>query len=145
MTDRKNVTYLNLQPLRIPPNWTMKLNKLEDIDPETLPLDDENWLFAFNEDILFLESKISRKQGDQTEEQTFIIDLGWYPDGDPSGNFILQAVLNNDWNDPLMKFSSRNKDEIVKTLEKWLWKDFMPLRFIDEEYFHQKHKIKIKP
>lgn len=145
MIDRKNVTYLNLQPLRIPPHWTMELNKLEDIDPETLPPEDETWLFAFNEDILYMHSKISRKRNNQTEEQKFSIDLGWYPDGDPKGNFVLQAILNDDWIDPLMKFSSRNKDEVVKTLEKWLWEDFMPVRFIDEEYFHKTHKIKIKP
>lgn len=142
MIDSKHETYLNLQPLRIPPHWTMELNKLEDIDPETLTPEDESWLYAFNEDILYMSSKVSRKRNDKTEEQTFIIDLGWYPDGDPSGNFVLQAVLNEDWLNPLMKFSSRSKDEIVKTLEKWLWEDFMPLRFIDEEYFHQKHKIK---
>lgn len=142
MIDRKNVTYLNLQPLRIPPHWTMELNKLEDIDPETLPPEDENWQFAFNEDILYMNSIISRKRNNQTEEQKLGIDLGWYPDGDPNGSFVLQAVLNDDWLDPLIKFSSRNKDEIVKTLEKWLWKDLMPIRFIDEEYFHEKHKIK---
>ena len=145
MIDRKNITYLNLQPLRIPPHWTMELNKLEDIDPETLAPEDETWLFAFNEDILYLESKITRERNKQTEEQKLTVDLGWYPDGDPNGNFVLQAILNDDWLDPLMKFSSRSKDEVVKTLEKWLWKDFMPISFIDGEYFHEKHKIKIKP
>lgn len=134
--------YLSLQPLRIPPNWTMKLNKLKDIDPQTLAPDDEIWLFAFNEDIISMESVITRKQNKQSEEQKLIIDLGWYPDGEPEGNFILQAVLNEDWVDPLMKFSSRSKNEIVKTLEKWLWEDFMPVRFIDEEYFRKTHKIK---
>ena len=133
MIDRKNITYLNLQPLRIPPHWTMELNKLEEIDPETLPPEDNNWLFAFNEDILYMYSEINRKRNEQTEVQKLGIDLGWYPDGDPEGNFVLQAVLNDDWNDPLMKFSSRSKDEIVKTLEKWLWEDLMPVRFIDEE------------
>lgn len=134
--------YLSLQPLRIPPNWTMKLNKLKDIDPQTLAPEDETWLFAFNEDIISMESVITRKQNKQSEEQKLIIDLGWYPDGEPEGNFILQAVLNEDWVDPLMKFSSLNKDEIVKMLEKWLWEDFMPIRFIDEEFFHKTHKIK---
>lgn len=142
MIDRKNVTYLNLQPLRIPPNWTMVINKLEDIDPETLSPDDENWLFAFNEDIIYMESKITRKRNKQIEQQELAVDLGWYPDGEPDGKFRLQAVLNSDWNDPLLDYSSRNKDEIVQTLEKWLWVDFMPVRFIDEEYFHKTHKIK---
>lgn len=134
--------YLSLQPLRIPPNWTIKLNKLTDIEPETLAPEDKTWLFAFNEDIIYMESQISRKRNRQLEEQKLGIDLGWYPDGEPEGSFLLQAVLNEDWVDPLMKFSSRSKDEIVKTLEKWLWVDFMPVRFIDGEYFHKTHKIK---
>lgn len=142
MIDSKNEAYLSLQPLRIPPNWTIKLNKLKDIDPETLAPEDENWLFAFNEDIIYMESQITRKRDRQIEEQKLGIDLGWYPDGEPEGSFLLQAVLNEDWVDPLIKFSSRSKDEIVKTLEKWLWEDFMPVRFIDGEYFHKTHKIK---
>lgn len=142
MIDNKNDAYLNLQPLRIPPNWTIKLNKLTGIEPETLASEDENWLFAFNEDIIYMESQISRKRDQQLEEQKLGIDLGWYPDGEPEGSFLLQAVLNEDWVDPLIKFSSRSKDEIVKTLEKWLWVDFMPVRFIDGEYFHKTHKIK---
>lgn len=130
MIDSKSESYLSLQPLRIPPNWTMKLNKLSDIDPQSLAPEDRTWLFAFNEDIISMESVITRRQNKQIEEQKLIIDLGWYPDGEPEGSFLLQAVLNEDWVDPLMKFSSRSKDEIVKTLEKWLWEDFMPLRFI---------------
>lgn len=142
MIDRKNVTYLNLQPLRIPPNWTMMLNKLEDVDPETLPADDKTWLFAFNEDILHMISKITRKRNKQIEEQKLIIDLGWYPDGEPDGNFVLQAVLNEDWLDPLIKFSSRSKDEIVKMLEKWLWEVFMPVSFIEnKDLFRKNYKL----
>ena len=93
----------------------MIFNKFEDIDPETLPAEDEAWLFAFNEDILYMCK--------QTEKQELALDLGWYPDGDPDGQFMLQAILNGDWNEPLLEFCSRNKDEIVRTLEKWLWAD----------------------
>ena len=109
----------------------MIFNKFEDIDPETLPAEDEAWLFAFNEDILYMRSDVSCRQNRQTEKQALALDLGWYPDGDPDGQFVLQAILNEDWNKPLLKFCSRSKDEIVQTLEKWLWVDFMPLRFFD--------------
>ena len=93
----------------------MIFNKFEDIDPETLPAEDEAWLFAFNEDILYMCK--------QTEKQELALDLGWYPDGDPDGQFVLQAILNGDWNKPLLEFCSRSKDEIVRMLEKWLWID----------------------
>lgn len=134
--------YRNFQPLRIPGGWTMVYNKFRDIDPQTLSPEDEKWLSAFNEDILLLNYKLVRKRNKQTEEQEIAVDLGWYPDGEPDGKFRLQAIMNKDWNDPLLDYSSRNKDEIVKTLEKWLWVDLMPVRFIDEEYFHKTHKIK---
>lgn len=131
-----------IQPLRIPGGWTVIYNKFEDIEPETLEPDDEKWLSAFNEDILLMNYKLVRRRNKQTEEQEIAVDLGWYPDGDPNGKFRLQAILNKDWNDPLLDFSSRSKDEIVKTLEKWLRVDFMPVRFINGECFKEKHKIK---
>lgn len=111
-------SYRNQQPLRIPGGWTVIFNKFEDIEPETLPAEDEAWLFAFNEDILYIRSDVNRRK---TE---IALDLGWYPDSDPDGQFVIQAILNGDWNKPLLKFCSRNKDEIVRTLEKWLWVDF---------------------
>lgn len=30
-----------------------------------------------------------------------IIDVGWYPSFNPSGNFILYVIKNNDWNNPI--------------------------------------------
>lgn len=122
--------YPNMQPLRIPGGWTMVFNKFEDIDPETLSVDGKEWLSALNEDILLMTCTLTRRRNGETEKQELAIDLGWYPDGEPDGKFVLQAVLDSDWCDPLMKFSSRSKDEIVKTLEKWLWVDYMPVRFI---------------
>ncbi|MDE6727964.1 MAG: GNAT family N-acetyltransferase [Oscillospiraceae bacterium] len=125
--------YQRLQPFRIPVGWTVGLNKFEDIDPETLPADDKAWLFAFNEDILQIYCKLKRKRNKHIEQQELIIDLGWYPDGDPNGKFTIRAILDRDWYEPLLEFSSRSKDEIVKTLEKWLFVDFMPIRFIDKD------------
>ena len=140
--NKRTEHYRSFQPLRIPGGWTVIYNKFENIDPETLAAEDEKWLSAFNEDILLLNYKLVRERNKHTKEQEIAVDLGWYPDGEPGGKFRLQAVLNRDWNDPLFDFSSRNKDEITQTLEKWLWVDLMPVRFIDEEYFHKTHKIK---
>lgn len=125
----------NLQPLKIPGGWTVDFNKFENIEPEELSEQDEKWLYSFNEDILYMYSDVK-----QTENQRLSIDLGWYPDGEPNGHFKLQAILNEKWEKPLLEFSSRSKDEIVKTLEKWLFVDFMPICFIDEEVFRKKHK-----
>lgn len=134
-------SYLNLQPLRIPDGWTVVFNKFENIDPESVSKSDEDtWLFAFSEDILYIRSEASRKQNKQLELQTLGIDLGWYPEGDPNGSFTLYAILNEDWENPLLTFSSRCKDDIVRTLEKWLFVEFMPKHFINEEIFRKNHR-----
>lgn len=134
--------YQKLQPFRIPAGWTVGYNNFADTDPETLSADDEAWLSSFNEDILQIYCKLKRERNMQTEKQELTIDLGWYPDGDPDGEFVLRAILDRDWYEPLLEFSSRSKAEIVRTLEKWLWVELMPVRFIDGEYFKEKHKIK---
>ena len=116
-----------MQPLRIPGGWTVLYNKLEDLEPEELPPDDRGWLFSFNEDILHIYTTARRKRNKQVETQKLVLDLGWYPDGDPSGSFRLEAILNDDWINPLLTFSSRSKQESVDTLEYWLFHEFMPL------------------
>lgn len=126
------------QPLRIPGGWTVAFNELEDLEPEKLPAEDSAWL-GFTEDMLQMTARVSRRRDGREEEQTLTLDLGWYPDSDPSGCFRLQAVLNCDWEFPLLEFSSRSKAETVRTLEDWLFREFMPPRFLDAETFRRAH------
>lgn len=129
----------DLQPLRIPPGWTIVINKLENLEPEELDADDERWLGTFTEDILYLHTKRKRKRNKQVEEQTLAIDLGWYPDSEPTGKFRLVALLNDNWQSPLLEFSSRSKQEIVEVIEQWLFKEFMLFNFIEEDIFRKYH------
>ncbi|WP_036940652.1 hypothetical protein [Pseudobacteroides cellulosolvens] len=51
-----------------------------------------------------------------------IIDLGWYPDGDPDGNYGLSLAIvreDNSW-DILKEFSSKNRFEIRDKIEQWM-------------------------
>lgn len=77
----------------------------------------------------------------KVEQQKLIIDLGWYPDSEPSGNFRLVAILNNNWEFPLLQFTSRSKKEILETLEYWLFGIFDDIYFIeDENHFRKLYK-----
>ena len=137
-----NIPYWkNLQPLRIPPNWTILQHKLMNIEPKELNKNDDKWLTMSVEDILQIEKHLKRKINKKVEQQKLIIDLGWYPDGEHSGNFRLVAILNNNWEFPLLQFTSRSKKEIVETLEYWLFGIFNDIYFIeDENHFRKLHK-----
>lgn len=84
-------------------------------------------------------TKQKRRRNKQIEEQTLAIDLGWYPDREPTGNFRLVALLNDNWQSPLLEFSSRSKQEIIEVLEQWLFEKFMLYRFIEEDVFRKFH------
>ncbi len=137
-----NIPYWkNLQPLRIPANWTILQHKLMNIEPEKLNKNDDKWLTMFVEDILQIERHLKRKINKKVEQQKLIIDLGWYPDSEPSGNFRLVAILNNNWEFPLLQFTSRSKKEILETLEYWLFEIFDDIYFIeDENHFRKLYK-----
>ncbi|NDO46653.1 hypothetical protein [Clostridium sp. MD294] len=123
----------NLQPFRIPQCWTIVQHQLMNIEPEELDKNDDKWLIMFVQDILQIEKYLKRKINKKVEQQKLIIDLGWYPDGDPSGHFQLVAILNSNWEFPLLQFTSRSKKEIVETLEYWLFEIFCNIYFIENE------------
>lgn len=113
-----NKWWKQMQPLRIPTGWNVVWNRLEDIEPETLPENSKGWL-DFSQDILFLSKIIKRRKS----EETIGIDLGWYPDCDPEGSFRLDVIKNGDWEHPFLTFSSRSKAEIVEKMEEWLFQN----------------------
>ena len=129
-----------LQPLRIPGGWSVMFNQFSTLDPETLPPEDRKWLVFFVEDILHIYTDHTRKRNKRVETQRLAIDLGWYPDGDPEGAFRLEAILDDDWINPLLSFTSRRQQEIVDALENWLFREFMPNYFIEEEIFRRNHR-----
>lgn len=127
-----------LQPLRIPPGWYFLFNKLEQIEPERLDKNDRVWLFHFVEDILYMERKNQRKINKKVEEQVIGIDLGWYPDGEPQGAYTLLAILDHNWEEPLLQYRSRCTQEVVDQLEEWLFRYFSD-GFLDEKLFRKNH------
>ena len=102
---------IKLQPLRIPAGWKVNYNKFFDIEPSDLQENDINWI-DFTEDILQMEYKY--------KDIYIIIDLGWYPDIDPNGNFRLVVVKDEGWEKPLVEILTKNKMEIVENLENLL-------------------------
>ena len=123
----------NLQPLRIQPGWSFLFNKLAALEPDDLSEDDPAWQFTLVQDILYMRK--------ENPKQTVAIDLGWYPEGDPNGAYRLVAVLDDDFLNPILEFTSRSTREIVDTMESWLF-ECIPYNTIDEKSFRKLHPNK---
>lgn len=60
-----------------------------DLDP-MVSFEKQKW--SFKEDILQIEIK-----------KEYLVDVGWYPEHDPKGFFLIRVIKNIDWDNPLFK------------------------------------------
>lgn len=74
-----------------------------DID-ENVPFEEQE--YSYKEDILQIS------YGDR-----FTLDVGWYPELNPRGNFIVYAVEDENWDPPLKKIKARTLGELKKAIE----------------------------
>jgi hypothetical protein len=51
-----------------------------------------------------------------------LVDLGFYPDGDPTGHFVIQAYLGDFRGPRLLRTEATTRLEAVAVLEAALWK-----------------------
>lgn len=111
-----NLTPGKLQPFRITGGWNIMWNHFRDVDVETLdPNKEDDWLFLV-QDITYIV------RNDEHKVNHICVDLGWYPEADPNGKFILYVIQNQDWEKPLEEFSSRNVRDIAEKMGDFLQK-----------------------
>lgn len=48
--------------------------------------------------------------------QDYLLDVGWYPEYEDRGGFIVQIVKKQNWEKPIYKRSSKNKEELIQSL-----------------------------
>ncbi|HLL05052.1 MAG TPA: hypothetical protein VK539_30985 [Myxococcaceae bacterium] len=97
------------QPLRIPGGWNVEHNELRQLEPSQLSEGDPLWGF-FTEDLMQLRAA----------RGGVLLDVGWYPDGDPKGSFQALLIRDQDWDHPLREFEARTLPDLVRQLEEWL-------------------------
>ena len=108
-----------LKPFRLAPNWKIMWNKLDNIEPDDVKPDDDAWLCTFVEDMTYIITECTYKKNKKTMKHTLAVDLGWYPEGDIKGCYHLMAVLDNDWNQPLLEMQTRSTQKVADTIELW--------------------------
>jgi hypothetical protein len=111
-----NLDDIQLQALQIPIGWRVQWNQFFDVEPgaeievDGLPEGDVWELFP--QDLLQLKY----------DERNLVVDLGWLPEADPDGRYILTLVENKNWDQPMSVYESTKKGEIVKNINLWLKK-----------------------
>jgi len=100
-----------LQPLRLQTGWAVMYNDFTEYDMEK---HGEGGLSELHEDLLQLWN----------ERASLTLDLGWYPDGDPEGRYVLLLVRGDRWDQPLARFMTRSKTEMVARVERWTGREF---------------------
>ena len=103
--------YYELQPLRIQAGWKIEYNNFTEYD---VGIHGSNDLFELNEDLLRLHN----------EKANLIIDLGWYPNHDINGKYLLLLVKDYNWDCPLEQMTTISKNEIIVCIEKWVCHGF---------------------
>lgn len=86
----------------IPEGW-----KLVGVLPMEFPKPHGDWL-NFSDD-LFQATAIDGS----------IIDVGWHPEYDPKGTFVITLVHNRKWNKLNRVIHTRNPNEVIKIVQDW--------------------------
>jgi hypothetical protein len=108
---------LYYQQFALTAGWRMDYNMFYDVEPseKLTPIGSKELLCwdVFKDSLLLLEN----------EEKGVFIDLGWYPEANPEGQFCisLMNIEERNWQDPSFEFCSKSKLEIVKKLEQILF------------------------
>jgi hypothetical protein len=93
-------------PLRIPSGWFVSHNELREVDPDRLAKGDPDWTL-FSQDLMQLRQPST----------DLLVDVGWHPDDDPSGAFVLVVITGENWERPLLRLTTRKLSELVERLE----------------------------
>lgn len=58
-------------------------------------------------------------------KHTLAIDLGCYPEGDRNGCYHLAAILDNNWDKPILEMKTRSTQKVADTIELWLFETLL--------------------
>jgi HEAT repeats len=103
---------LPLPPLRnvdIPAGWLLLSNELREVNPQILAANDPDWELL-TEDLLQV-----------TQPTTGLtLDLGWFPEASPNGQFRLVVIRGTEWAAPLVEFRTQSVDDVTARLNEIL-------------------------
>ena len=51
-------------------------------------------------------------------EDGYLLDLGWYPEYEADGKFVIQLIKDGRWAEPQYKASCRSQEDLLQILKK---------------------------
>lgn len=96
-------------------DWEILYNKLTVFDPDAHELTEEEFDFytlgLFTQNMVQIESK----------SKASLIDIGWYPDSETDGSYLLQMLPIKDgecdWLHPVTEFKTRSLQQLIVKIE----------------------------
>lgn len=110
-----NRSSISLVPLCVPAGWKVDHNSFFAINISEDSEYTQKTAKYLVEDLIYIHSY----HIDQARNQTFHLDLGWYPDMDLSGQYRL-TIAEGDSSDILETFLSRIYEEVASKIDFWL-------------------------
>lgn len=105
-----------LVPLRVPAGWLVEYNTFVEFGPDRAPAaDDYRW--HHSEDLLQIRSCKVVDGAWQADPDGYLVDLGWYPDGEPTGAYRLVVVRPDFRGDTVIEVSHREQSVIRQAIE----------------------------
>lgn len=92
-----------------PLGWRVIHHELRDLDPATLAPDSPDWALL-GEDLL----QVAHEGGE------LLVDVGWYPDGRPTGNYSLKVIVGGAWEAPRLSARHRSLPALLAALDEQL-------------------------
>lgn len=111
---------VDLASIETSDGWQITYHRLFNISPDEAPNVEVRgggmsiWQLCFHEDLLHVVNK----------DRGLLLDVGWYPDSDPSGSFRLRLIQEKkpgvnagrppyDWQHPRIDYETRSLDQLL--------------------------------
>lgn len=104
-----------LMPLRLPSGWAVVFNNFVEFAGDEPPTEQDNESYRA-QDLLSLESIMMDGEHWRTDSSGLVIDVGWYPDSDPSGAYRV-CLVRETWADVPIRFEHRDCYVIKEAIE----------------------------
>ena len=110
MPNLKKLHQLNRVEIDTPYDWKVTYNQFYDFDPlddvEIAGVPNKNRFELLVQDLLQIKN----------EKEKLLLDLGWYPEADPDGQFELVVIKNDDWENPHYIYKTKSKVSVLKAI-----------------------------